>query len=67
MDEGVGALLVENEEYRSTLKWGQVDTLVPKIQKSVQNEQNHLHRTLRMKSLMKSNQDKLQKAHPHLQ
>ena len=33
LDEGAGALLMANEEYRSTLKWGQVDTLVPKVWK----------------------------------
>ena len=33
LDEGAGALLVANEEYGGTLKWGQVDTLVPKIRK----------------------------------
>jgi len=33
LEEGAGALLVANEEYKSTLKRGQVDTLVPKIRK----------------------------------
>jgi len=33
LEEGAGALLMTNEEYRGTLKWGQVDTLVPKVWK----------------------------------
>jgi len=33
LEEGVGALLMTNEEYRGTLKWRQVDTLVPKVRK----------------------------------
>ena len=33
LEEGAGALLMTNEEYGGTLKWGQVDTLVPKVQK----------------------------------
>ena len=33
LEEGAGALLMTNEEYRGTLKRGQVDTLVPKVRK----------------------------------
>ena len=33
LEEGAGALLMMNKEYRGTLKWGQVDTLVPKVWK----------------------------------
>jgi len=33
LEEGAGALLMTNEEYRGTLKRGQVDTLVPKVWK----------------------------------
>jgi len=63
LEEGVGALLMTNEEYKGTLKWGQVDTLVSKVRKK------HAERTkpLERNSIMKSNQDELQKARPHLQ
>jgi len=33
LEEEADALLMMNEEYRGTLKWGQVDTLVPKVWK----------------------------------
>ena len=33
LEEGAGALFMMNEEYGGTLKPGQVDTLVPKVQK----------------------------------